>query len=322
MQRALITGISGFVGGYLADYLLSQGLEVWGTARRQPNDPEHELDSRIHLARADLEDVAALRAAVAAARPDLVFHLAAQAHVAESRSDPEATYRVNILGQMHLLEAVRLEQPDAAVLVVGSSEEYGSPAPQDLPLTETAPLRPQSPYALSKVAQDFMGLQYYLEHQLRCVRVRPFNHIGPRQSSRYVTAGFARQIAEAEAGLLKPPVMRVGNLASQRDFTDVRDIVRGYYLALTRGQPGEVYNLGSGRPVSIRSVLEFYLQRSTVAVQAVEAPELLRATDIPLVACDASKLREATGWQPEIPLEQTLDDVLAYWRARVAGQMP
>jgi GDP-4-dehydro-6-deoxy-D-mannose reductase len=167
-----------------------------------------------------------------------------------------------------------------------------------------------------------MGLQYWLEHRLRCVRVRPFNHIGPRQSPRFVTAGFARQVAEAEAGLLRPAVIRVGNLAPHRDFTDVRDIVRGYYLALTRGRPGEVYNLGSGKPVTIQSVLDFYLGRAQCPVEATEAPDLVRPTDIPLVACDARKLRDETGWQPEIPLEQTLDDVLSYWRAHVAGQTP
>lgn len=317
MQRALIIGVSGFVGGHLAEHLFDQGYEVWGTARHQSPSAEPELDGRVRLLYAELDDTDALRQAVAEARPDLVFHLAAQAHVAESKADPAGTYQVNILGQMHLLDAVLAEQPDAAVLVVGSSEEYGNPSAEDLPLNERAPLRPQSPYAVSKVAQDFMGYQYWAEHRLRCVRVRPFNHIGPRQSPRFVTAGFARQIAAAEAGLLDPPVIRVGNLAAQRDFTDVRDIVRGYLLALTKGAPGEVYNLGSGRSVSITEVLEFFRRRAKVEVDVQVDPALFRAVDIPIVACDASRLRKATGWQPQIPLEQTLDDVLDYWRGRV-----
>lgn len=319
MQRALIVGVSGFVGGHLAEHLAEQGYEVWGTARpHSPNaSAEPELDGRVRLLYAELDDPHALRQAVAAARPDLVFQLAAQAHVAESKADPAGTYSVNILGQMHVLDAVLAEQPDATVLVVSSSEVYGSPTADDLPLNERAPLRPQSPYAVSKVAQDYMGYQYWAEHKLRCIRVRPFNHIGPRQSPRYVTAGFARQIAQAEAGLLDPPVIRVGNLAAQRDFTDVRDIVRGYLLAITKGEPGEVYNLGSGKPLSISSVLEFFRRRATVDVDVQIDPNLFRAVDIPIVACDASKLQQATGWQPLIPIEQTLDDVLDYWRARV-----
>ncbi|MCX6020428.1 MAG: GDP-mannose 4,6-dehydratase [Chloroflexi bacterium] len=315
MQRALITGIGGFVGGYLAAHLLEQEYEVWGVVRRLPTEGA-ELDSRVRLIPADLNDPAAIQRAVAEARPDLVFHLAAQANVPQSWKDPEGTYVTNVLGQLHLLEALLAEAPGAAVLIASSNEVYGKPQPEDLPVRETAPLRPQNPYGVSKVAQDMMGYQYFVGRKLGCVRVRAFNHIGPRQTDAYVAAAFARQIAEAEAGL-QPPVVRVGELTAQRDFSDVRDIVRGYLLALTKGEPGEVYNLGSGRAVSARQILDFLLERALTPISVEIDPARLRPVDTPLVVCDATKIRERTGWAPAIPLEQTLEEVLAYWRQRV-----
>lgn len=268
----------------------------------------------------DLTERDQLSRAVEDAAPDLVFHLAAQSSVAQSWQDPEGTILNNVLGQLHLLEVLRQQGRTPRVLIVSSNEVYGAPAgPEELPLKETSPLRPNNPYAVSKVAQDMMGYQYFLSHGLPIVRVRPFNHIGPGQSDAFVASAFARQIAEAEAGL-REPVIQVGNLEAMRDFTDVRDMMRGYYLAISRGQPGEVYNLGSQRATSVQRLLDIFLARSRVSVDVRRDPERYRPVDVPCVYADCSKFREATGWRPTIPLEQTLADVLEYWRAHVMGK--
>jgi GDP-4-dehydro-6-deoxy-D-mannose reductase len=200
--------------------------------------------------------------------------------------------------------------------VIGSNEEYGAPQPDELPQTEESPLRPNNPYAVSKVAQDFLGLQYYLAYGLPVVRVRPFNHTGPGQSPRFVVPAFASQIARIEAGL-QEPVMRVGNLDAARDFSDVRDIVRGYHLAVTKGEPGEVYNLASGRPQSVRGLLETLLGYSQVKIRVEIDPERYRPVDVPVAYGSAEKFRQRTGWMPQIPFEQTLRDTLEYWRGQV-----
>lgn len=256
--------------------------------------------------------------AIKSVAPDLVFHLAAQAALLQAWRDPEDTYRTNIIGQLYLLEAARQLSPQPKVLVVSSNEVYGAPEnQQELPIRETNPFRPSNPYAVSKAAQDLMGYQYHCSFRLPVVRVRPFNHIGPGQSDTFVASAFARQIAEAEAGI-QEPVVRVGNLEALRDFTDVRDIVRGYYDVLTKGAPGEVYNLGSGVAVSIKSLLEFYVTHCKVTLRIEADPERFRPVDVPCVYADCSKIQAATGWRPIIPLEQTLADVLEYWRAHVA----
>ncbi|MBI4499294.1 MAG: GDP-mannose 4,6-dehydratase [Chloroflexi bacterium] len=315
-MRAFVTGIGGFAGSHLAEFLLAQGIEVSGMVRHGHAGHAAGVQDRVRLYPADLSDQSAIHAALEDAAPDLVFHLAGQANVPRSWQDPEGTYRTNVLGQLHLLEAVAAVCPAARVLVVGSNEEYGPPRPDELPIRETNPLRPASPYAVTKAAQDLMGYQYFLGRKLQCIRVRPFNHIGPRQDDGFVAPAFARQVAEAELGL-RPPVVWVGNLAAQRDFTDVRDMVRGYYLVLTRGTPGEVYNLGSGRPVSAQALLEYFLAQAKVRLQVEVDPARFRPVDVPLVACDASKARAATGWEPTLPLERTLQDILDDWRMRV-----
>jgi len=305
------------VGSHLAEYLVANGVEVQGTLR--PGGSRANLcafEGALTLYEVDLTDAAGVCQVVAEARPDQVFHLAAQASVARSWQDPAQTMSANIFGQLNVLEALVGAELQPAVLVVGSSEEYGHPRPEELPIKETNPLRPSDPYSVSKVAQDFMGYQYFAGLGLPCVRVRPFNHIGPRQSDSFVTASFARQIAEAEAGL-REAVVKVGNLEAQRDFTDVRDVVRAYRLALLKGEPGEVYNLGSGRMVPVQRILDFYLSQARVSIQVEQDPARTRPADVPAVVCDATKLREATGWEPRIPLEQTLTDILNYWREKV-----
>jgi GDP-4-dehydro-6-deoxy-D-mannose reductase len=203
------------------------------------------------------------------------------------------------------------------VLVVGSNEEYGLVRPEDLPLNENSPLRTNNPYAVSKVAQDWLGLAYFLSHRIPVVRLRPFNHIGPRQSENFVVPAFARQIAMIEAGQ-QESVIRVGNLTARRDFTDVRDMVQAYCLAVVKGQPGEVYNIGSGRSHAIHEILDILISYSRVSVRIEQDPARMRPSDTPEIRCDARKFYQATGWQPTIPLEQTLQDVLDDWRARLA----
>jgi GDP-4-dehydro-6-deoxy-D-mannose reductase len=250
--------------------------------------------------------------------PDVIFHLAAQSFVPSSFADPWDTLENNIRSQLNILEAVRWLGRAARVLVIGSNEEYGSPRPEELPLTEESPLRPSSPYAVSKVAQDFLGLQYHLAYGVDVVRLRPFNHTGPGQSPRFVVPAFASQVARIEAGL-QEPVMRVGNLDVARDFTDVRDIVRAYYLAATRAEPGEVYNLASGRPQSVRGLLETLLSLSTAEIRVEVDPDRYRPADTPVAYGSAERFHRQTGWEPEIPFEQTLRDVLEYWREQVGG---
>lgn len=258
-----------------------------------------------------------VRELIQAEQPDWIFHLAAQAFVPTAWEDPAGTLVNNIVGQVNLLEGVLAWGGKPTTLLVCSNEEYGMVEPHEIPIKETTPFRPANPYAVSKVAQDMLGYQYHVSHGLPTVRVRPFNHFGPGQSERFATSNFAKQIAEAEMGLV-PPVIRVGNLEAQRDFTDVRDIVRGYYLAVLRGQPGDVYNLGSERAVTMRQLLDMLLARSRIPLQIEVDPTRMRPADVPLVVSDCSKFRELTGWRAEIPLERTIEDLLNHWRKRLA----
>lgn len=319
-MRALITGITGFAGSYLAEHLLANGdIDVYGLGLPQagPGHIAHLLD-RVHLVTGSLNDADWARQVLADTAPDYIFHLAAQASTPVAVADPAGTLIPNILGQLNILQGCVALKLDPVVLIVGSGDVYGMVRPEDLPLTEDTPLRPTNPYAVSKITQDMMGLQYFLSHHLRCVRVRPFNHIGPRQGDAFVVASFARQIAEAEAGL-RSPVLQVGNLDTARDFTDVRDMVRAYWLAVRKGQPGEVYNIGSGRATSIRDLLMQLVAMSHTRLTIAVDPAKLRKSDVSAVRSDCTRFRQATGWQPAIPMEQTLRDILAYWRQRVKG---
>jgi GDP-4-dehydro-6-deoxy-D-mannose reductase len=311
--KALITGISGFVGSYLAEHLLeSTDWEVAGTVFG-PYDNIVELSGRLELYPAELSRLEVMTFILEQCQPDVIFHLAAQPLVSASHRDPWRTLETNIRMQLNVLEGVTRIVPQCRVLVVGSSEEYGLIAPQDLPVDEDTPLRPLNPYALSKVAQDLMGLQYYLTHQLAVIRVRPFNHIGPRQSLGFVVPDFASQIAAAEAGL-RPPSIEVGNLSARRDFSDVRDVVRAYVSLVTSGESGEVYNIGKGESHAIQDVLDGLLALSRVPIKVRQDSARMRPSDIPEVICDASRLQACTGWRPTISFEQSLHDALEYWR--------
>jgi GDP-4-dehydro-6-deoxy-D-mannose reductase len=314
--RALITGISGFVGSHLAEYLLTQtDWQVSGTTYGRLDNIEHIRD-RLLLFPAELSRFEVVQGIVEETRPDVIFHLAAQPIPALSRLDPWFTLENNIRAQLNILETVAQMQLRCRVLVVGSSEEYGIVTPEDLPIDEETPLRPATAYAVSKISQDFLGLQYHVSHHLETIRVRPFNHIGPRQRQGFVASDFARQIAEIEAGQSSPEVV-VGALDAIRDFSDVRDIVRGYYLAITRGEPGEVYNLGSEQGHSVRALLDTLIHRSGHEVTIIQDPAHLRPAEAPRVVADCRKIRERTGWRAEIPFEDSVASVLEYWRAQV-----
>ena len=316
-MRLLITGITGFVGSHMAEYALAHGAEVFGSSRwRSRTENIEHLRSQIKLIECDLRDLASVRGLLETAEPTHVVHLAAQSFVGASWQTPAETLSTNIISQVNLLEGIRRFTVAPRVLVAGSSEEYGFVCPDELPIRETNPLRPLSPYAVSKVAQDMMGYQYFMSYGLPIIRTRAFNHEGPRRGEVFVTSNFAKQVAEIEAGM-REPVMSVGDLTPRRDFSDVRDVVRGYWLLLERGEPGEVYNLCSGRSWAIQQVLEFLLEQSRVKRIAVETdPARLRPSDVMILEGDSSKIRKATGWEVEIPFERTLRDLLAYWRQR------
>jgi GDP-4-dehydro-6-deoxy-D-mannose reductase len=317
--KALITGISGFVGSHLAEHLLdTTDWKVCGTVFG-PYSNIADLCGRLELYPAELSRLDVMTFILEQARPDIIFHLAAQPLVSASRRDPWGTLESNIRMQLNVLEGVALVRPECRVLVVGSSEEYGLVSPQDLPVDEETPLRPLNPYALSKVTQDLMGLQYFLTHKLHVIRVRPFNHIGPRQRPGFVAPDLASQIAAAEIGL-HPPVLDVGNLDARRDFCDVRDVVRAYVQLIDGGEPGQVYNVGSGESHSVQDLLTTLLGMSRVAIQVHQDPERMRPSDVPEVVCDATRIRERTGWQTTISFEQSLHDVLDYWRQEVKKQ--
>lgn len=315
-MKALITGISGFVGSYLAEYLLEQpGWQVAGTVFG-PYANIADLRGKLELYPAELSRLDVVTFILQECKPDAIFHLAAQPLVQVSRQDPWGTLETNIRVQLNVLEGAAQVKPDCRVLVVGSAEEYGLVTAEDLPIDEDTPFRPLSSYATSKIAQDLLGLQYYLTHHLHVVRVRPFNHIGPRQRSGFVTPDLAQQIAAAELGL-QPPVIDVGSLVARRDFSDVRDVVRAYVLAITKGKAGQVYNVGSGRSRSIQEVLDSLLALSSTPIEVRQDPQRMRPSDVPDMVCDAGRLRRETGWQPVIPFEQSLSDVLNYWRTEV-----
>jgi GDP-4-dehydro-6-deoxy-D-mannose reductase len=311
-MRAVITGIGGFVGRHLLQYLEAEGDEVLGFARSQ--DIEGLEPNKVICI--DLFDREAVEQAVHEAQPEAVYHLAAQSSPAESISDPWATICNNLACQFNLLEALVRVDLRPHVLVVGSSDEYGRVAPRDVPTDESVALQPTTAYAVSKVAQDMMGFQYFAQHGLPVVRVRPFNHTGPGHDARFVIPSFARQLAEIEVGS-RSPVLRVGNLDVARDFTDVRDIVRAYRLALTLGVPGDVYNLGSGRSRRIADMVDTLLAMCRVPVEKRVDPALLRASDIPRQEANITKFAALTGWQPSIPWHTTLRDTFEYWRDKV-----
>lgn len=319
-MKVLITGITGFAGSHLADYLLASvpEAEVHGIYRwRSRRENIGHLEGRVKLSECDIRDATATREVVEDLLPDYIFHLAAQSFVPTSWKAPQECLSTNILGQLNIFEAVRKADLDCRIHVAGSSEEYGMVHADEIPITEDQPLRPLSPYAVSKVAQDVLAYQYFMSFGMKTVRTRGFNHTGPRRPSVFVCSDFARQIVEIEMEL-RPPVIRVGNLEARRDFTDVRDTVHGYWLALSRGEAGQVYNVATGRSWAISEVLDKLVELAGVKIRIEEDPDRLRPSDVPRLEGDATRLREATGWEPKIPFDRTLVDLLDYWRERLS----
>jgi GDP-4-dehydro-6-deoxy-D-mannose reductase len=318
--RVLITGISGFVGGHLATYLLhTSDVEIFGVVR-QPETVLPGLRSMVTSFYGDLLDVDFVSEVSAEVQPQQVYHLAGQASVSEAWANPWNTLCLNVQPQFNLLQALLKHQLAPKILSVTSSKVYGDVPSMEMPILETHLLMPDNPYGVSKAAQDLAAQQYFLSHNLPIIRARAFNHIGPRQSADFVTAAFARQVARAEAGLSEP-VTKVGNLAAARDFTDVRDVVRAYALLMKKGSPGEAYNIGSGQAVPVQSLLDTLLDLATLEIDVQPDPARMRPVDHPISYGDISKIRQAIGWEPHISLEQSLADILDYWRAQTQLEM-
>lgn len=340
-MRVLITGITGFAGSHMMDFLLAEhpDVQVFGIYRRRSrldhlDHAQDKLnmiepgvasvgtlersfrDDKVNLVECDLMDAFSTHKLIGSVRPDRIFHLAAQSHVPASWNAPATTIQDNVVGQVNLFEAIREAEIDPLVQIAGSSEEYGMVYPDEVPMKESNPLRPLSPYAVSKVAQEMLAYQYYQSYRIRSVVSRGFNHSGPRRGENFVDSSFARQIALIEKGK-QEAVISVGDLTSKRDFTDVRDMVRGYWLMLEKGKPGEVYNIGSGNTRPMQEVLDLLLSMSKVKVEVRVDPARLRPSDVMILWADATKFMDATGWKPTIPYEQTLSDLLDYWRERV-----
>jgi len=320
--RLLVTGAGGFVGGHLVDFLRAEHPEVEVRGVSLPHGAvAWRAAPGARMVEADLTDPAAARAVVEDVRPDRILHLAGQSSVHVSWLDPGGTLRANVLGIVHLLDAVRAAGLRPPVLVVGSAEEYGPVRPEEMPIREETPLRPASPYAVSKVAQGALALLYGPAGGLRVVLTRTFHHTGPGRGEAFAESSFARQIAEIEAGR-REPVLRAGNLDAVRDFADVRDVVRAYWLLLEKGEGGRAYNVCTGRGRRIRELLDVLLEASVARVEVRTDPERLRPFDVPAQVGDPARLRAATGWEPRIPLERSLRDLLDDWRGRIAASAP
>jgi GDP-4-dehydro-6-deoxy-D-mannose reductase len=319
-MRVLITGITGFAGSHLAEYILENhpevqlfGIRRW---RSRIENVEHLLD-KIQILESNLVDASSVKNLIADVRPDKIFHLAAQSFVPSSWNAPAESLTTNIIGQLNIFEALRESKLfDTRVQIACSSEEYGMVYPEEIPIRETNPLRPLSPYAVSKVGQDVLAYQYYMSYGIKAVRTRGFNHTGPRRGEVFVCSNFAKQVVEVEKKKRLPEIL-VGNLEARRDFTDVRDMVRAYWLSTESCEPGDVYNICSGVSLSIRELLDLVVANSNVKIEIKQDPTRLRPSDVPLLQGDYSKFHKATGWKPIIPFRQTLSDIMDYWRERI-----
>lgn len=309
-MKVLITGAAGFAGRHLAKHLQRQGLEVWGT--KLPHD-EVEPETGIIFRDMNIVDIQETLSVLEECLPDYIIHLAAQSSVAQSWFDTVSTMNINLNGTINLLNAIRSASIRPRTLLVGSGEEYGPVIESDIPINENTRPNPQNPYALSKMAMGMIGLQYARSYDMPIILARSFNHTGPGQGLGFVVPDFSKQIAEIEAGLRKP-VINVGNLAARRDFSDVRDVVRAYSLLVKSGMPGQYYNIGSNKAYPIRYLLDCLLKESNVEIAVDIDESKFRPLDVPIIECDATRLRRETGWKNEFSIEETLHDTLNYWR--------
>ncbi len=319
-MKVLVTGIDGFVGSHAAEFLIGLGgIELHGTHfPRQKTDNIDHLRGRITLHETDIVDAEALREIFTTLRPDKVVHLAGQAFVPTALRDPFGTFNVNIMGGVALLDAARHQAQSTGagpdILLVSSGEVYGKSHLE--PISEESPVRPENPYAASKASVDLIGQEYRRTFGLRVSVVRPFNHAGPRQSPVFVSSDFGRQFALIAAAK-QEPVIRAGNIDARRDFTDVRDVVRAYWAILTHPSEHTVFNLCSGRIVAIRDLIGIFQEVSGIRVTVLSEASRARGGDAPFIAGSFARLHRATGWEPRIPLEQTLADVYAYWKEEI-----
>lgn len=319
-MRVLITGITGFAGSHLAEYILREhpGVEIYGIRRwrSRTENIEHLLD-KIQVMECNLVDASSVKALIGEVKPDKIFHLAAQSFVPSSWNAPAESLSTNILGQLNIFEALREQKlHDCWVQIACSSEEYGMVYPDEVPIRETNPLRPLSPYAVSKVGQDYLAYQYFMSYGIKAVRTRGFNHTGPRRGEVFVCSNFSKQAIEIE-NKKRAPIIYVGNLEAERDFTDVRDMVRAYWMALESCEPGEVYNICSGTAISISDLLKMVISGTGAKIEVKQDPSRLRPSDVPLLLGDYSKFNTATGWKPQIPFSKTLADIMDYWREKL-----
>lgn len=322
IKRVLITGITGFVGSHLCEYLIREHPEVriYGLARwRSPLDNLKEINQSLYtLLSGDLHDQGSLVRVLEESKPDAIFHLAAQSYVQTSFTAPVDTLLTNVIGTTNLLEAVRTLKIDPVIHICSSSEVYGQVTEKEIPIDEFCPLRPASPYAVSKVGEDMVAMQYYLSYGIKTIRTRMFSHTGPRRGKVFATSAFARQIALIEAGK-QEPIIKVGNLDSIRTFEDVRDAVDAYWKIVTICTPGEVYNIGGNITMTIGEMLSTLQSMSNYEgeIKVETDPNLLRPSDVTLQIPNATKFSSETGWTPKISFEETMLDLLNYWRNNV-----
>lgn len=318
-MNVLITGITGMVGSHLAEYILENhpDASVHGLVRwRSPLDNIRGILPKIKLHQAELRDLHSLIKLMNNIKPEKIFHLAAQSYVTTSFDMPADTLHTNVIGTTNLLDAIRITKIDPTVHICSSSEVYGQVKEDEVPIKESNPFRPASPYAVSKTGEDMIALQYFLSYGIKTVRTRMFTHTGPRRGDVFAESAFAKQVAEIEAGV-KPNPVYVGNLNSVRTIADVRDAVRAYWLLLEKCPGGEVYNIGGEETMTVGDILEKLKGMAKCEIKHEVDKKLLRPSDVTLQIPDTSKFKSATGWKPEIPVEKTLLDLLNYHRERI-----
>ena len=308
-----MTGIAGFVGSYLTELLLEKREKVVGLYWNSNLENIEHIKSKVQLYSCNVADFRQTHQIIKKIKPKEIYHLAAISSVGKSFSEPVFTFKVNFGGTQNILEAVRKENLKSKILIPNSADMYGRVSAQALPIKETHPLKPISPYAISKTCSDVLAEQYFKVYQIPVIRTRSFNHAGPRQALGFVIPDFASQVAKIDLNL-QDPVLKVGDLRAQRDISDVRDIVSGYYLLMKKGKPGEVYNIGSGKIYSLKKVLQYLVSLSSRKIRVEIDKTRLRKSDIPVLQADISKIKKDTGWKAKTPLEKTLQDTYNFWR--------
>ena len=306
-MKALITGVNGFVGYYLSKYLVEKGYTVYGTVIEDNVTMDNVIIRKMNLLnKKEVEET------IKSINPDHIYHLAGQSAVGLSWKNPTLTIDVNVNGTINILESVRESNINTKVLIIGSSDEYGIIKAEECPIREEHPLNPSSPYAISKMTQEEIAKLYVKSYNMNLIMVRAFNHIGPMQSKNFVVSDFASKVAEIEKGA--DPIIKVGNLEAYRDFTDVRDIVRGYTMLIEKGKIGEIYNIGSGNSYKIHEILDILISLSSKNIKVEIDPDKLRPSDVPIIQCDNLKIKSHVNWEPKYDIKNTLKDTLDYWR--------